>query len=63
MKKRELGTSGLYVSELALGTMSFPDNEAEAKKVVETAIHAGINPFDTANIYDGRKNEKLVGKA
>lgn len=63
MKKRELGTSGLYVSELALGTMSFPDNEAEAKKVVETAIHAGINFFDTANIYDGRKNEKLVGKA
>ena len=63
MKKRELGTSGLYVSELALGTMSFPDNETEAKKIVETAIHAGINFFDTANIYDGRKNEKLVGKA
>ena len=51
MKKRELGKSGLYVSELALGTMSFPNNEVEAKKIVDTAIHAGINFFDTANIY------------
>ena len=62
MKKRELGKSGLYVSELALGTMSLPNNEIEAKKIVETAIHAGINFFDTANIYDASKNEILVGK-
>lgn len=63
MKKRELGKSGLYVSELALGTMSFPNNEVEAKKIVDTAIHAGINFFDTANIYASRENEKIVGKA
>ncbi|WP_172369447.1 aldo/keto reductase [Sporosarcina jiandibaonis] len=63
MKKRELGKSGLFVSELSLGTMSLPDNETEAKNIVDAAIHAGINFFDTANIYDGGKNEKLVGKA
>jgi aryl-alcohol dehydrogenase-like predicted oxidoreductase len=63
MEKRELGKSGLYVSELALGTMSFPNNEVEAKKIVDTAIHAGINFFDTANIYASRENEKIVGKA
>ena len=63
MNKRELGKSGIYVSEVALGTMSLPDNEIEAKKIIETAIHAGINFFDTANIYNGSKNEKLVGKA
>lgn len=43
MNKRELGKSGIYVSEVALGTMSLPDNEIEAKKIIETAIHAGIN--------------------
>ena len=62
MKKRELGKSGLYVSELALGTMSLPNSEIEAQNIVETAIHAGINFFDTANIYDSSKNEKIVGK-
>lgn len=62
MKKRELGKSGLYVSELSLGTMSLPNNAIEAQKIIETAIHAGINFFDTANIYDGSQNEKLVGK-
>ena len=43
--------------------MSLPNNVNEAKKIIDTAIHAGINFFDTANIYDGGKNEELVGKA
>ena len=55
MKKREIGKSGLYVSELALGTLSFPDNEVKAKKIINTAIHAGINFFDPANIYGIRE--------
>ena len=63
MKKRELGKSGLFVSELGLGAMSLPDSELEATKIVETALHAGINFFDTANIYGVSKNEVLVGKA
>lgn len=63
MKKRELGKSGLFVSELGLGTMSLPNDENEAGKILDTALHAGINFIDTANLYDGGKNEELVGKA
>ena len=63
MKKRELGKSGLFVSELGLGTMSLPNDLNEAKKIIDTALHAGINFFDTADLYDGGKNEELVGQA
>ena len=63
VKKREIGKSGLFVSELGLGTMSLPNNLDEAKKVIDVALHAGINFFDTADLYDGGKNEELVGQA
>lgn len=63
MKKRELGKSGLYISELGLGTMSLPNDENEAKKIIDAALHAGINFVDTADLYDGGKNEVLVGNA
>lgn len=63
MKKREIGKSGLYVSELGLGCMSFPDNLNEVKNIVDAAIHAGINFFDTADLYAGGENEALVGEA
>lgn len=63
MKKREIGNSGIYVSELGLGCMSFPDDLEEVKNIVDTAIHAGINFFDTADLYAGGNNESLVGDA
>jgi len=63
MEKREIGKSGLYISELGLGTMSFPNDLEEAKKIIDTALYAGINFFDTADLYDGGKNEELVGHA
>ena len=63
MEKRELGKSGLYVSELGLGTMSLPNDLTESKNIIDTALHAGINYFDTADLYDGGKNEELVGYA
>ncbi|MCM3742966.1 aldo/keto reductase [Sporosarcina luteola] len=63
MKKREIGNTGIYVSELGLGCMSFPDNLEEVRSIVDAALHAGINFFDTADLYAGGKNESLVGKA
>ncbi|WP_252503489.1 aldo/keto reductase [Sporosarcina sp. Marseille-Q4943] len=63
MKKREIGNSGIYVSELGLGCMSFPDDLEEVKSIVDAAIHAGINFFDTADLYAAGKNETLVGEA
>lgn len=60
MKKRELGKSGIYVSELGFGAMSLPNDIKEAKNIFDAALHAGINFFDTADLYAGGKNEELV---
>lgn len=63
MKKRQLGTSGIYVSELGLGCMSLGTDEEKAESIIETALNEGINYFDTADLYDYGVNEKIVGKA
>ncbi|WP_042458079.1 aldo/keto reductase [Neobacillus dielmonensis] len=63
MKKRQLGHSDLYVSELGLGCMSIGIDEKAAIQIIETALEEGINYFDTADLYDMGENEKLVGKA
>ena len=63
MKKRQLGTSNLHISEISLGCMSLPPNPAEAEEVIHAAIDAGINYFDTADLYNQGDNEKVVGAA
>lgn len=63
MKKRNLGSSDLYVSELALGCMSLGTEERKAQSVIETALEEGINYFDTADLYDFGENERIVGSA
>ena len=63
MEKREIGKSGLFISEIGLGCMSLPDDLNEAKNIIDAALHAGINYFDTADLYDGGKNEEIVGNA
>ncbi|GHI01435.1 aldo/keto reductase [Neobacillus kokaensis] len=63
MKKRRLGNSDLYVSELGLGCMSIGTEEKEAREIIEAALEEGINYFDTADLYDFGENENLVGKA
>ena len=63
MKKRELGKSGLFISEIGLGTMSLPNDKIEVQNIIDAALHAGINFVDTADLYDGGKNEELVGHA
>ena len=65
MEYRRLGKSGLKVSEICLGTMTFGHgaDEAEANRMVDLALDAGINFFDTANSYAEGESEILLGKA
>ncbi len=74
MKLRPLGNSGLFVSELCLGTMTFGGDQGiwgdigrlgqqEANQLVGMALDAGINFFDTANVYGYGASEILLGQA
>ncbi len=71
MKYRLLGRTGLKVSELCLGTMTFGDNffniavvdQSGANKMVARAFDAGINFFDTADVYAYGQSETILGKA
>ena len=63
---RTLGRSGLVVSPLALGTMTFGPGEwgtdpATARAIFDTYRKAGGNFIDTADIYSGGESERLVG--
>ncbi|MBD7983634.1 aldo/keto reductase [Sporosarcina sp. Sa2YVA2] len=62
MKKRELGNSGIFVSELGLGCMSLPADLAQTKNIIDAALHADINFFDTADLYEDGKNEIVIGE-
>lgn len=65
MKYRKLGRTGLMVSEICLGTMTFGNqiDEVESIKLVKWAMDAGINFIDTADQYVDGKSEEIVGKA
>lgn len=65
MEYRQLGRSGLKVSELCLGTMTFGHgtSESDAKQMVGEAIDRGINFFDTANSYADAQSEVFLGRA
>lgn len=68
MRYKLLGNSGLRVSELALGTMTFGEewgwgaSREESQQVFETYVEAGGNFIDTANRYTEGTSEKLVGE-
>ncbi|QUG41365.1 aldo/keto reductase [Psychrobacillus sp. INOP01] len=63
MKKRQLGKSDLYVSEIGLGCMSLPVEQAAANNIIQVALENGITYFDTADLYNKGENEKIVGNA
>ena len=65
MEYRRLGKSGLKVSEICLGTMTFGHgaDEAESERMAHLAWDAGVNFFDTANSYGDGESEILLGKA
>jgi aryl-alcohol dehydrogenase-like predicted oxidoreductase len=73
MRYRLLGRTGLYVSEICLGTMTYGGKGRwapigrlgldEAQAQIKWAFDAGVNFIDTANVYSEGESEKLVGEA
>jgi aryl-alcohol dehydrogenase-like predicted oxidoreductase len=72
MRYRQLGASGLRVSVLAMGTMTFGGKGGfasvgstgvdEARRQVDACLEAGINLIDTANVYSGGLSEEILGE-
>ena len=64
MKYKVLGKTGLKVSSLCLGTMTFGDgaDRAASKKIYSLARDKGINIFDCANVYANGESERILGK-
>lgn len=65
MDYRNLGQSGLKVSPLCLGTMTFgaTTDEPAAARIVARAREQGVNFIDTADVYAGGRSEEIVGRA
>jgi aryl-alcohol dehydrogenase-like predicted oxidoreductase len=65
MRYRALGSSGLKVSEISLGTMMFggPTGEAEARRMLDFGLEQGVNFIDTANVYSETRSESVIGEA
>jgi aryl-alcohol dehydrogenase-like predicted oxidoreductase len=70
MRMRFLGNTGIQVSELCLGTLTFGGerffgglNQKEADTLVNMALEAGVNFFDTADVYAYGESEQILGKA
>jgi aryl-alcohol dehydrogenase-like predicted oxidoreductase len=65
MEYRTLGRTGVRVSPLCLGTMNLggPTPEDESIRMVHRALDAGINFFDTANMYNSGESERVLGAA
>ena len=66
MKYRHLGSSGLLVSEISLGSWLTYGNavaDETANRTLDLAYDLGVNFFDTANVYNHGEAEKVVGKA
>src|ERR1700761_3607345 len=73
MRYTKFGPTGMDVSVLCLGCMSFGEPqrgkhewslpEAESREIIKAALDAGINFFDTANVYSDGSSEEIVGRA
>ncbi len=74
MKYATLGNTGLQVSKLCFGTMTFGDGrgmyrvigavgQAAADELVRTSVDSGINFFDTADVYTEGESEKILGQS
>lgn len=73
MDYRQLGRSGLKVSALSMGTMTFGRNDpsqptgsvglADARRQIDMCLDAGINLIDTANVYTRGQSEEIIGEA
>ena len=64
MEYRILGRTGVQVSALCLGSGNFgsPSSEETSRQVMQAALDAGINFFDTANYYNDCESERIIGR-
>ena len=68
MQYKRLGSTGLEVSRICLGTMSFGNTEEwmveidKARLIVKRALDLGVNFFDTANLYSNGRSEEIMGE-
>ena len=68
MQYTRLGSTGLEVSRICLGTMSFGNMEEwmveidKARTIVKRALELGLNFYDTANVYSNGRSEEIVGE-
>ena len=75
MRYNQLGRTGLFVSELCLGTMTFGGahegfwraigdlQQGQVDEIVRASLDAGINFIDTADVYSGGESERLLGQS
>lgn len=74
MRHKALGRTGLFVSELCLGTMTFGGSggiwgqigdlqQSDAERLIGQALDAGVNFIDTADVYAGGVSEQITGQA
>jgi aryl-alcohol dehydrogenase-like predicted oxidoreductase len=73
MEYKKLGSTGLDISPIALGCMTYGDpnrgnhpwslDEEHSRPLIRRALEAGINFFDTANVYSDGSSEEIVGRA
>jgi aryl-alcohol dehydrogenase-like predicted oxidoreductase len=65
MEHRLLGRTGVRVAPLCIGAMNFgnPTPEHEAARIIDRALDAGVNLFDTANSYNAGESEAIIGRA
>jgi 1-deoxyxylulose-5-phosphate synthase len=73
MRYRKLGRTGLEVSAITIGCMSWGDpdrgghpwvlDEDAARAIIKAALDAGVTTFDTANVYSGGSSEEFTGRA
>ena len=71
MERKQIGKSGLFVSELCLGCMTFGEpkrgnhgwtlSQEQSKPLIRQALDAGIDFFDTANVYSDGSSEEILG--
>ena len=72
MEYRALGSSGLQISVLTMGTMTFggtgqfakvgSTDVGEARRQVDMCLEAGVNLIDTADVYSSGRSEEIVGE-
>jgi aryl-alcohol dehydrogenase-like predicted oxidoreductase len=63
MQYRQLGNTDMNISRIAFGCMSLQAGDATNEQLIKDALDAGINYFDTADLYNNGANEEIVGRA